>query len=329
MRMPLQRPYSNMLFYWRIAAIIFLLSALPGFSQESGKELSLPDYIAQLDSLAAAAGNYQKNPELLKEWKLRIPQQWIVRDGNRSYQVKCEYLTDGIDELLGKKSDEACRSIQDKIAVLKADAQALQLPAPDESSYRKTLGEILARREFSSVRGPNLWDQWKQRIKAFIDSLIFSLIGLTDPGSISVIAIWSLIPIAVIVLAIWIFRAIRQNTKLETVALQNSVPVSAKSWTDWLADAHAAAAKECWREAVHLSYWAGISFLESQGLWKPDRARTPREYLRLLPASSEHRSSLAALTGKFEPIWYGYMEAEPESFSESLRYLERLGCHSN
>ena len=58
-----------------------------------------------------------------------------------------------------------------------------------------------------------------------------------------------------------------------------------------------------WRDAIHLAYWAGISFLERQGFWKPDRARTPREYLRL-SLRSEYRETLRALTQIFELAWY-------------------------
>ena len=95
---------------------------------------------------------------------------------------------------------------------------------------------------------------------------------------------------------------------------------------DWMMEAKAAAAAGSWRDAIHLSYWAGISFLEGRGVWHPDRARTPREYLRLLPSSAEYHKPLAALTRQFEMIWYGGTAAGPDSFSEALKHLESLGC---
>jgi hypothetical protein len=84
-----------------------------------------------------------------------------------------------------------------------------------------------------------------------------------------------------------------------------------------------------WRDAIHLGYWCGISFLEAQELWRPDTARTPREYLRLLPSASEHRKTLGTLTRTFELVWYGTQEADENAFSEALAQLEKLGCQSN
>jgi hypothetical protein len=81
-----------------------------------------------------------------------------------------------------------------------------------------------------------------------------------------------------------------------------------------------------WRRAIHLAYWAGISFLEENGAWKPDRARTPREYLRIMGARKPQYPVLAALTKKFEVVWYGHEDAGETDYRETLGQLERLGC---
>ena len=88
----------------------------------------------------------------------------------------------------------------------------------------------------------------------------------------------------------------------------------------------AAAERGDWREAVHLAYWAGISFLEAQGLWRPDRARTPREYLRLLPPANTARPALQALTRSFEQIWNAQRPASDSDYGAALSHLEALGC---
>jgi hypothetical protein len=61
-------------------------------------------------------------------------------------------------------------------------------------------------------------------------------------------------------------------------------------------------------------------------MWPPDRARTPREYLRLLPWSSGYQPALTALTRDFEVVWYGKQEADAQAFSRALERLEQLGC---
>jgi len=67
--------------------------------------------------------------------------------------------------------------------------------------------------------------------------------------------------------------------------------------------------------------------LEHQGTWKPDRARTPREYLNLMVAASEQREALAALTQIFELAWYAKRKADAGIFAQMMQALERLGCH--
>jgi len=91
-------------------------------------------------------------------------------------------------------------------------------------------------------------------------------------------------------------------------------------------EARAAAEGNLWRDSVRLSYRAGISFLEARGAWSPNCARTPREYLRLLSASSEYHGPLSSLTRRFETIWYGGAEAGPDSYAEVLAHLGGLGC---
>ena len=122
-----------------------------------------------------------------------------------------------------------------------------------------------------------------------------------------------------------VYRSILRNPEFDDV-VPKDLPVSAKEWTMWLSEAREAAAKGDWRDAVHLAYWAGISFLERQGLWKPDRARTPREYLRLISPQAEQRETLSALTSIFELTWYAKRPAGEATFSRTLEELEKLGC---
>ena len=108
------------------------------------------------------------------------------------------------------------------------------------------------------------------------------------------ILVYSLLGIAMLVLALWLYRSLRRGAATERV-VPPVLPVSAKEWTVWMAEAREAALRGNWRDAIHLSYWAGISFLEIAGMWRPDRARTPREYLRLLPSASEYQPALTGV----------------------------------
>ena len=64
--------------------------------------------------------------------------------------------------------------------------------------------------------------------------------------------------------------------------------------------------------------------LEGQKLWRQNRARTPREYLRLLQAGSDKQRALGGLTGIFERIWYGLRPAAESDYRQASSFLEQL-----
>jgi hypothetical protein len=129
------------------------------------------------------------------------------------------------------------------------------------------------------------------------------------------------------VILVWTLRRLRGRRG--EPAPREIVPFapSARSWHLWLAEARSLAQQQDWRNAIHMAYWAGISFLEEHGAWKPNRARTPREYLRLLGARTPKHEPLAALTRQLELVWYGYNDAAESDFNQALAELEKLGCH--
>jgi hypothetical protein len=307
-----------------LTVLIFWLSAIPGFPAESVKTVSLSDYLAELEHLSATIESSRKNPQAIEDIIKHLPLQWIVQAEGRSYQVPGEWLWISLRELRAQQSDAAYRDFLTRLAELKANAQALQQSLQDVSSSKKALSGILARREFKGIHGPTSMDAFRQWLIELLDKFFKRLFGNSSFPAISKVIIWILVAMASAVLLISIIKIVRRGVKLEAIQIE-SPWVSAKSWTDWLEEAHAAAEKSSWRDAVHLTYWAGISFLESRGVWHPDKARTPREYLRLI-ASSEYQISLSALTRQFEAIWYGGASAGPDSFSEALSHLGGLGC---
>jgi hypothetical protein len=66
--------------------------------------------------------------------------------------------------------------------------------------------------------------------------------------------------------------------------------------------------------------------LESEGVWPPDKTRTPREYLNAIPGSNLSKEAFAAMTRKFEASWYGSRPTTEADFAQFASQLERLGC---
>jgi hypothetical protein len=93
---------------------------------------------------------------------------------------------------------------------------------------------------------------------------------------------------------------------------------------NWMREAEDHAAAGRFRDAVHCLYWASIVALEGQRLWQPDRARTPREYLRLLDPTSATAPLLRRQTFSFETIWYGLRPAARLDYDSALELHRQL-----
>jgi hypothetical protein len=306
--------------------LVACLSALSGQEASPTEPLSLGDYIQAIEGARKIALGLKQEPGSVEELLARLPSDsWRVREGGRQFEIPTAGLRRTIEEWQKKNDPAVVDRIVEQLDDLLAGAQSYQNPPSDVQSQHALLNSILARREFHDVHGPTWIDRLKQRLAEFLLRLLGKAFASSTIPAISDILIYGLMLLAVLGVAYWMYRSIREGANLETIMPQ-PVAVSAKEWPIWLQDARAAGARGDWREAVHLAYWAGISFLEAQGAWRADRARTPREYLRLLPAESERQPALRALTNKLELVWYRMGDADPEIFQQTIVELEKLGC---
>jgi|SRR5579864_714346 len=289
------------------------------------RQLSLTEYIAELDQLSALAAETTHNGDAADQAMTILRGGWKVSANGSAFNIPTDEIFDGFERLKKGPDDQTEERLLSRLKALKADALAYNQLPPDLSSAHATLAQILSRSEFHNVHGPTWWDRLKYRVLMWISNVLSRFFGSSAAPTVGKVFVWSLVALAVIVLAYFVYRTLRNNARLESVVPQVA-PISAKGWRVWMDEAQAAAAHGLWRDAVHLAYWAGISFLEASGMWRPDKARTPREYLRLLASSSEYRAPLSALTRNFELTWYANQPAGPETFSETVTLLEDLGC---
>ncbi|MBS1850378.1 MAG: DUF4129 domain-containing protein [Acidobacteria bacterium] len=296
--------------------------------EEAPPPRSLNQYIAELDHLSDGLQPAFKDSAAAEKLAQSLPENWDVQAGSQSFTISTAWIKGKLKEETTKPSHELEDSLRLYLAALRRDAAAFPPAPPDYASSRTKLNAILSRYEFRHVRGPSRWDLLKERIGNAIVGLLDRIFGYSKYPVIGKYLVWTMVGLAVLVLAYWIFRILRSSARYESI-IPPSLPVSAKQWAVWMAEAQAAAQQAHWREAIHLAYWAGISFLEERGTWRPDRARTPREYLRLLSPGSEYQAPLTTLTREFEVIWYGYKEADQESFAQTLVHLENLGCRNS
>jgi len=301
-----------------------LLGLLTPIFAAADAPLSLAQYIAVLDQLREAVLSTAGGPSTSSLVE-SLPAEWRVAADGREFTLSSDGLRQGLIDYAKQRTPTNRDAITAQLDLLLRNAHAMQSAKANFASDRRQLAEILSRREFRNVQGESWYNRWKRAAQRWFLQLLQKFLLSSGFPAVSRIAIWGLLALAIAVAGFWIIRTYRQTN----IYTQFSGPpniVSAEPWRDWQADAQAAAQEGRWHDAVRLLYWAGISFLEGQGLWCSDRARTPREYLRLLAAGDRHRDPLQQLTSSFEKVWYGNDVATAQTFVRASALLEQLGC---
>lgn len=309
---------------FRIGTWLLLLSSVFYAAAAMDARLSLSQYIRALEQLRQSVSSATDSASLLSTLQ-KLPPEWQVEVNGQTFSVTTTGVSQGLQEYSKQRKAENLAAITSQIDVLLADARGMQGVKANAAAEREKLAEILSRREFRNVQGESWFDRWKLVAQRWLTQLLERVLFSSAFPVVSRVLIWGLLAVAVAAAAFWVVRNYRQSNIYTKLTGSPDAP-SGKPWRDWQSEAQAAAQEGRWRDAVHLSYWAAISLLEAQGLWRPDSARTPREYLRLLPEGDVYRDPLQQLTQTFEKVWYGTESATADTFAGTSTLLERLGC---
>lgn len=304
-------------------AVVFI--SQPSLGQQP---LTIDEYVQTLDGALASIRSLRSDPDKADDIFRNLPSAWHVDLGGRQVEISAEPIRQQLLAWKLKHDEASLDRIIEYLEFVRDQATASKRAPSEPAAQHERLNEILSRREFRDVHGQTWIDRLKQRVSDLVRSLLGRIVSSSAIPMISDVFVYALIVIAVLALAYWMYRSLREGARLETI-MPTPVPVSAKAWPIWLAEARTAAGKGDWNNAVHFAYWAGISFLEAQGAWQPDVARTPREYLRLLAPTSTHRVVLRSMTTRLETVWYGMRFADENEFRQAIAELESLGCTCN
>jgi hypothetical protein len=206
-----------------------------------------------------------------------------------------------------------------------ANATATANPAArravSPAAARAALREVLSRREFARNDTRTWTDALRRQIGKWLDALIDRLGGgPMAAGAVGRTLAWAVAIVALAALMFWLLRMRRRTGRAwQPLALETPRLTS----REWAARAAAALRDGDPREAIRCGYHAALFRLEEQGVWRVDDARTPREYLSLLPRHDARRVALADLTRDFELTWYGSRAADARGLIERL---EVFGC---
>jgi hypothetical protein len=283
-----------------------------------------------LQRYADAIERSKNDPSQIAEIRKSLPPEWTVESNGVSFRVSTQQIDTALIELQSRPTDPAqtARDIEFRLREMRQSAVEMETASVNDSASAAEVEakRILRAREFQTAKAPSTLEAFEermgQRIAKWFDRLLSRLHISQRTGNALA---WTIIVLGFLALAYWIFRTLSQREDRPELPVA-SAEIIVSDAREWVLEAVAAAERGDYREAVHCAYWAAIARLEDLKLLKRDRARTPRESLRLLDAHPSEQTSLGNLTGHFELIWYGYRPASPADWSEAKTLLEKFGC---
>jgi hypothetical protein len=286
----------------------------------STPELDLQSYQRELARISDAS----KNGTEIAETRKSLPDAWKVRAGEQVYSVSTKEIREGLQE--AGRDPKKVAALQVRLKAMQRQAAELSSPSSSLSleQANENLQKILKRGEFQEA-GPSAWDFMRARISRWLAKHLFKLFGALQISKKTGNAIgWGVLFLAVMALFYAVYRWLANTSG--RVELRAEVEPSTSDARHWVQEALAAADRGDFREAIHCAYWASVAHLEDIRILPRDRARTPRESLRLLEQHPKEQGILRAITRSFELIWYGYRPVSAAEWAGTKSELEKIGC---
>lgn len=300
----------------------------------NGATLDLSGYLAALDRCSAAAARLKEHPAEAVTLKQSLPASWSVTAEGERFDVSTGWLRQDLDAFPTEPSRiaERSRQILTRLQAMRASAATLVEAersvdrTADPAAARQHLGTILKRREFARVETHSPFRIWRDRAVGWVEDKLSRLFArISIRSGLGSLVFWVLALGLGVAMIAWLIRSILQVVPRPARPLPAGA-ATPEGWRRWAAEAVDRARRNEFREAIGLAYRAALYRLEEAGLWQVDDARTPREYLRLLPENHGQYPPLAALTHRFERSWYGGRAASADDFQHTVAELKDLGC---
>jgi Domain of unknown function (DUF4129) len=284
-------------------------------------EFDLPTYQRELSRIEEVS----KNPTGISGLGKSLPDTWRVREGEQIYFVPTKEISEELQAM--ERDPKKAASLEARLKAMEQQAEELSHPSEgvNPGQAEEKLRQILKRREFQEATGPSAWDLIRARINRWIFDHLMKLFEMLHISQKTGNAIgWAVLFFAVVALFYVVYRWLTKST--EPVELHAEVEPVASDARHWVREALAAADRGDFRDAVHCAYWASVAHLEDIHILPRDRARTPRESLRLLEQHPKEQGTLQVITRRFELIWYGYRPVTAAEWAGTKSELEKMGC---
>jgi hypothetical protein len=306
----------------------------------SKQSVTLAEYEAELDRITAAVSDLPDHPGGLDALRQSLPSGWTVDAGRQKYEVSANWIAGALQQKGKNASDQKkiWMELAERLKSLRGEAErAKDMNAEvNRADAKARLQQILKQREFNQVKGSSWWSEMWDQVSRWIDWLLDHTLGrLLGNGTARTVVLYTIIGAVFLFAAVWLVRGMRTLARTDALSVSAVFPPG-KHWRDWAREASAAASRGDYRAALHSAYWAGVYRMAELGAWKLDRARTPREYLRIIGEQAQTEpvpqnlagsaTALKSLTHGMEASWYGFNPATVEDFENAVTNLETLGC---
>jgi hypothetical protein len=305
------------------------LCLLASLGQASAQQpLTTSEYMERLQEYQNQTAELASAPQKAVTFRDSLPDRLTVHSARGDLPVDVGFLRDALNRYLTAKAEAKPNILANaatRLKAMRAEAELYEQADRADAATRKRLDQILSASEFDRVRGPSALELLLKRAQSWIGKQLRKISPkIPDLENLGQWFVWGMFALAASVAGVWLYR-VSQQSMGGAREIMPFMP-SSRNWREWLADARARAAQGEWRDAIHFGFWAAVSRLEAEGVWPPDKTRTPREYLNAIPSSSFSKEPFAAVTRKFEASWYGSRPTTEADFSQFAAHLERLGC---
>jgi hypothetical protein len=318
--------------WWRFFLLgAFLTFSLPchaqapaeGSANEALSALDLQSYRTELEQIEDAA----KDPKKIEALRKSLPDAWTVKHNDQTYSVPTKEISEALRQTQSDSKKDTLALLELRLNLMRRQAEELAdaSSGPSLADANDKLNTVLNRNEFREASGPSAWDVIRARINRWILEHILRLLNLLHISKKTGNALaWGVLFLAVVLLFYVVYRWLVKSSN--TAEFHAEVEPSGRDTRHWTQEALAAAERGDFREAIHCTYWASIARLEDARILPQDRARTPRESLRLLDQHPKEQGVLQSVTRSFELIWYGYRPVSAADWAGTKEQLEKMGC---
>jgi hypothetical protein len=316
----------------RVLSTLLLLSPAVASAQDAAGPPAAMDaatFADRLDGLARASkatASAAAVEALLRD----LPSAWTVQAGPDRFTVPTAPIVEAHRSRGAASTPWAAtrdRAVA-RIEAMRDEARRLDPNGPARPPHvRQALGEVLAAPEFRGRQRQEalleLWDDLKRWFRSWLPSAGDS--GRAVGPAIQWFS-WIVAAAAFVLLAGLVWRLLNRSTREARVRVRPAAAREILDAREWAAKARAALAAGQPREALRCAYHAVLHRLDEDGAWTIADARTPREYVRLLPPADRRHDAVSAVARAFERVWFGGAQPALADAEAAVSRLVELGC---